>query len=112
MSFSPCRFWINSFLRFRVGDNFVARVRNIFPIDVAVALTAIVHLLNNFFKLMLLGKHADKKTVIKFGFPAIVAAFIEAWFLVSLSGMKPIVTYNLMSYEFNVLPAKLVVVLL
>lgn len=52
------------------------------------------------------------RTLIKFGFPAIVAAFMEAWFLVSLSGMKPIVTYNLMSYEFKVLPAKLVVVLL
>jgi len=31
-----------------------------FSIDLAIAMTAIVHLLNNFFKLTLLGKYADK----------------------------------------------------
>ena len=80
-----------------------------FPIDVAVALTAIVHLLNNFFKLVLLGKHADKKVAMKFGFPAIIAAFMGAWFLVRLSEMNPITTYHLFSRQFNVLPVKLLV---
>lgn len=45
-----------------------------FPIDVAVALTAIVHLLNNFFKLMLLGKHADKN-IDKIRFPSYSSCF-------------------------------------
>jgi uncharacterized membrane protein YfcA len=31
-----------------------------FPIQTAVALTAVVHLLNNLFKLALLGKHAER----------------------------------------------------
>ena len=38
-----------------------------FPIDLAIALTAIVHLLNNLFKLILLGKFADLKTSFVFG---------------------------------------------
>jgi uncharacterized membrane protein YfcA len=80
-----------------------------FPVDVAVALTAIVHLLNNFFKLFLLGRHADKKTVIRFGFPAIAAALFGAWLLVSLSGLQPITTYHLSSHDFKVLPVKLIV---
>lgn len=80
-----------------------------FPIDVAVALTAIVHLLNNFFKLCLLGKHADKKIAIKFGLPAIIAAFLGALLLVSLTGLQPLATYHLYSHEFEVLPVKLIV---
>jgi len=43
-----------------------------FPIDIAIALTAIVHLLNNIFKLTLIGKQADLKTVFRFGIPAII----------------------------------------
>ena len=50
-----------------------------FPVDVAVALTAIVHLLNNLFKLLLLGKHAEKRVALKFGVPALLAAFLGAF---------------------------------
>ena len=64
-----------------------------FPIDLAVALTAIVHLLNNLFKLSLVGKYADKHTIRKFGFPAILAAFVGAWMLTRLSDFPPITTY-------------------
>ncbi|MEQ3690641.1 MAG: sulfite exporter TauE/SafE family protein, partial [Flavobacterium sp.] len=32
-----------------------------FPVEIAITLTAIVHFLNNIFKLVLLGKYADKK---------------------------------------------------
>ncbi len=35
-----------------------------FPLDLAIALTAVVHALNNLFKCWLLGRHADKATVI------------------------------------------------
>jgi len=30
-----------------------------FPVSIAVALTAVVHMLNNLFKLVLMGKYAD-----------------------------------------------------
>jgi uncharacterized membrane protein YfcA len=80
-----------------------------FPIDIAIALTAIVHLLNNLFKLILLGKYADKTVVLKFGFPAILAAFVGAWVLLLLSDLSPIVTYHLLSHEFQVMPVKLIV---
>ena len=42
-----------------------------FPIEQAVALTAIVHFLNSLFKLALTGRHADRKVVVRFGLPAI-----------------------------------------
>lgn len=77
---APVASGLTLFSGFGLGTILLPVFAIFFPLDVAVALTAIVHLLNNFFKLMLLGKHADKKTVIKFSFPAIVAASNGAWF--------------------------------
>ncbi len=83
-----------------------------FPIDVAVALTAVVHLFNNLFKLILLGKHTDKLALLQFGIPAILAAFLGAWALLWLSDLKPLVHYQLMGHDFQVAPVKLIVAIL
>lgn len=83
-----------------------------FPIDVAVALTAIVHLFNNLFKIVLLGKNANKTAVFQFGIPAILAAFLGAWGLLWLSDLKPLVHYQLMGHDFQVTPVKLIVAIL
>lgn len=83
-----------------------------FPVDLAVALTAIVHLLNNLFKLGLVGRHADKRTVLRFGLPAILAAFFGAWLLTRLSDFPPIATYSLFEREFQVFWIKLIIAIL
>ena len=49
----------------------------LFPLDVAVGATAIVHLANNLFKLGLVGKYASWPVAIRFGVPAIPAAFVR-----------------------------------
>ncbi len=49
-----------------------------FPPEFAVAATAIVHFLNNVFKLFLVGKHAVKSVILRFGIPAIVGAYFGA----------------------------------
>lgn len=46
-----------------------------FPIEIAIALTAIVHFLNNIFKLGLVFKNIDKKVVLGFGVPALLFHF-------------------------------------
>lgn len=56
-----------------------------FPLNVAVALTGIVHLLNNFFKLSLLGKNASKEMVLRFGLPSVAGGFLGALGLAALS---------------------------
>jgi uncharacterized membrane protein YfcA len=83
-----------------------------FHIEIAVALTAVVHFLNNLFKLGLLGKYADKRTVIAFGLPAILSAFVGAWSLLWFSDLAPVAHYRLLGHEFSVLPVKLVVAIL
>ena len=80
-----------------------------FPIELSIALTAIVHFLNNLFKLALVGKHADKHTIINFGIPSIVAAFLGAFTLQLLSNMQPVFEYDLLNHHFTILPIKLII---
>ena len=50
-----------------------------FPVDIAVAFTGIVHFSNNIFKLFIVGHKADKKVLLYFGIPAIIAAFVGSY---------------------------------
>ena len=80
-----------------------------FPLEQAVALTAVVHFLNSLFKLGLAGKHADRGVVVRFGVPAILASFLGAWALLWLSDASAMVSYTLFGRDVAVTPAKLVV---
>lgn len=83
-----------------------------FPVATAIALTAIVHLLNNLFKLGLLGKHADKTVALKFGLPAIAASLLGARMLIWLAEQRPLFSYQLSARTFHVMPMNLLVALL
>lgn len=83
-----------------------------FSIDLAIAMTAIVHLLNNIFKLILLGKYANLKVVARFGIPAILAAFLGAWVLLRVSTFPILASYEIAGHEFRIMPVKLTVALL
>jgi uncharacterized protein len=80
-----------------------------FPVELAIALTAIVHFLNNIFKLLLVGKHADLKVVLKFGLPSLVAAFAGALALSFFSDSQPLITYNLFGKICEITVLKLVI---
>lgn len=82
-----------------------------FPLSVAIALTAIVHFLNNLFKLALVGKRSDMLVVLKFGIPAICAAFFGAWLLESLGERDPLWLYSLWGKTYQVSLIKLVMAL-
>lgn len=83
-----------------------------FPIDLAIALTGVVHFFNNIFKVFLVGKTADKTVLIRFGVPAIFAALIGSWILLQISDFQPLFTYHLMGGEFMVTPVKLIISIL
>lgn len=42
-----------------------------FPVEQAVALSGVVHFLNGLFKVGLVGRSADRATLIRFGIPAV-----------------------------------------
>ena len=97
------------FSGFGLGTLLLPAFALFFPIDQAVAMTAIVHFLNGFFKLWLVGRDADRRIVLRFGIPAVVASFLGAWVLVWLSGIEPILVYNLAGRGMKVMPAKLAI---
>ena len=84
-----------------------------FPAEVAVVATAMVHGANNVFKVSLLGRHADRDVVLKFGLPAIVAAILGAISLgwVAQSGSSMTIEVNEQAI-FEITPIKLVIGLL
>jgi uncharacterized protein len=79
-----------------------------FPIEVAVAGTAVVHFSNNIFKISLVGRHADKALVLRFGLPAIFAAFLGAFVLGYVSEFSEIARYQLGPRTAVITPIKLV----
>jgi uncharacterized membrane protein YfcA len=80
-----------------------------FPVEVAIALTGVVHFSNNLFKLVLVGKNFDKEVVLRFGIPAVTFAFIGALLLVKIPNMQPLYSYQLFEKTFEVFPMKLIV---
>lgn len=83
-----------------------------FPIEIAVVLTALVHFMNNIFKLFLFGKKSNKDVVFKFGIPAIFFAFLGAYLLKLLTQMQPIFQYSISEKVFEIMPLKLIIGLL
>ena len=82
------------------------------PVDQAVALTAVVHFLNSVYKVVLVGRFIDTKTVLRFGLPAILAAIAGAWVLGLLTAIDPLFEYDALGRHFVVTPVKLAIGLL
>jgi hypothetical protein len=83
-----------------------------FPLEVAIGLTALVHLANNLFKLLLVGRYANLFIVLRFGLPALAAAFLGAAALLQLTHLAPLATYHLFGHTSQITPVKLVVAVL
>jgi uncharacterized protein len=66
-----------------------------FPIELAIAMTAIVHFLNNIFKLTLVGKNARWDIVRAFGIPSVLAAFLGAFLLKKMVNMPTLYTWQI-----------------
>ena len=79
------------------------------PVDRAIAMTAVVHLVNSLTKVALVGRLADRQTLVRFGLPAIAAALAGAWLLGKLSTAEPLVSYQAFGRTFEVLPVKLAI---
>lgn len=100
------------FSGFGLGTLLMPVVVLFFSIEVAIAVTAVVHLANNLFKVALLGRYAHREVLFKFGITAVVASFAGALVLGWLAEQGGQVRYHLLGYEFETSTLKLVVGLL
>jgi uncharacterized membrane protein YfcA len=83
-----------------------------FPVEIAIALTGIVHFFNNIFKIFLVGKNADKEVCLKFGIPAVIAAIAGSWLLLSITHMQPLFSYTAFGKTMSVYPVKFIISIL
>lgn len=83
-----------------------------FPVDLAIALTGVVHFTNNLFKMVLVGSKANKSVLLRFGIPAILASFAGAWLLLKLSDLPTLYSYQLWGRTLVITPVKLIIAVL
>jgi len=100
------------FSGFGLGTLLMPAFALFFPLPVAIAATAVVHLANNLFKLALLGKFADKKIVLRFAVPAALAAIIGALLLKTISDIDPLAQYQIGSREYDITVVKIAIAVL
>jgi hypothetical protein len=80
-----------------------------FPVPVAIAATAIVHLANNLFKVALVGRHADRLVLVRFAVPAAFASLGGAALLTLFADLPPWATWHLAGAEHRITPLKAVI---
>lgn len=100
------------FSGFGIGTLLMPAFAIFFPIEIAIATTAIVHLANNIFKVGLVGKMADFKTVLKFAIPASIMAIAGALLLNYFADVPPITEYRFAGRTFSITVVKIVVAIL
>jgi uncharacterized protein len=66
-----------------------------FPLPVAIAATAIVHLASHLFNVALVGRWAHWPTALKFSIPAVIMAIVGASLLGVVAGVPAVFTYRL-----------------
>lgn len=80
-----------------------------FPIEIAITLTAILHFLNNIFKLGLVFKNLNQKVVLTFGLPALLFSFIGAKILLELNSIRFSISYKIVGHEFHTNSIKIII---
>lgn len=95
---------------FGLGTVLMPAMALFMPVEAAVALTAVVHLLANLLKVVLVGREADREVLLRFGTAALLGALIGGWTLTCLgagtAGGNP-VAYTLAGHRFTTTPVAL-----
>ena len=83
-----------------------------FPTEIAIAFTGLVHFSNNIFKFFLVGKNIDKKVLIRFGLPSVIAALIGSYLLVLIDDNIVIFSYYFFDKKIDVILVKFLISIL
>jgi uncharacterized protein len=97
------------FSGFGLGTILMPLAAVFFPLDAAIALTAVVHFTNNIFKAFLVYRYAHVSIIFRFGLPAVMAAMLGAAMLVWGHNMPPLFSYTFSGNVLFVTPIKCVI---
>lgn len=93
---------VTFFSGFGLGTALLPAFAAFLPIDVAIAMVALVHLLNNALKFGLLRAHVAKRVFLRFGLPALALAPVGALVLDVVADAPALATYTLGGRRFEV----------
>lgn len=100
------------FSGFGLGTLLMPVIALFFPIEMAIAMTAVVHFANNGFKAILIGRFANRSVLLRFGIPAVIFAILGALLLAWLSARPTLIEYAVLGHGVQVPLVKLLVGLL
>lgn len=83
-----------------------------FPVELSIALTGVVHFFNNIFKIILVGRNANREVLLKFGVPAVIAALIGSTILINIADAPSLFSYILWGSLIEVSMVKFIISLL
>lgn len=92
---------ITLFSGFGLGTVLMPVFAIFFPLPIAIASTAVIHLANNIFKAAIVGKLAQWRVVFTFGIPAAITSALGAYLLGKVSNLPSILKYSIQNYEFK-----------
>jgi hypothetical protein len=100
---------VTLFSGFGLGTVLMPAFALFFPVPIAIAATAAVHLANNLFKIVLVGRNADWDVVKRFAIPGALAAIAGAMALNGFAHSSALFVYRLGDQTHSVTSVKLVI---
>ncbi len=96
------------FSGFGLGTILMPVVAIFLPVPVAIAITAAVHLMSKVFKLLLFWRYVDRRILVRFGFPALLAAIPGAFLLEYIARLDALGSYTLFNGVHIITPVNFV----
>ena len=88
-------------LGFGLGTILTPAFMLFFPVEIAIAMTGIVHFSNNLFKLGLISENINYPILLKFGVPAMLGGFGGALLLNELNSFTDLIPYSLAGWSLE-----------
>jgi hypothetical protein len=93
--------FVSFYSGFGLGTALTAVFCLFYPAEIAITISAIVHLLNNLYKFYLMRSHLQLAPAVPFLIAAVPSAMLGAWLLQYWAWMDKHVTYDLFSFHFS-----------
>ncbi|HEY6161179.1 MAG TPA: sulfite exporter TauE/SafE family protein [Bacteroidia bacterium] len=113
LAFVACAVSLVSFFSgFGLGTILTPVFALFFPLEIAIALTAVVHLLNNLFKLLLTAGKIDRAVFLRFGIPSLIGALAGSFLLERLGQLHTLYIYEMGGRSFEITALKVIIAML
>lgn len=107
-----CASALTLFSGFGLGTLLLPAFALFFPIEIAIAMTALVHFTNNIFKFALVFRNINLKVALQFALPGIIASLLGASLLNQLSTANDLFQYSMWGHVFHIKLMKIIVAMI